>query len=502
MLANRPLALALVIFGTPVSLHAQDCQQADVQEVSVEVNSAAIVRKNAPKELFGFNLPWREFQMGYFRNGKVRDELIELLAPFKGASYRYPGGSPGNWFEWRKAVGPAEQREALHGDFERYAVAQFGLPEFADFVSRVDGRALLTLNLVGPYKKAPLSPSELATDTLELLSHLRDKTAFSCAGGDHCRLMAVELGNELDWTPYSWPAQTYITRADAVVTAVSAAIPEVRWIANGRTAPWGAKAPDYKTFNADLAAGLARKVEAIAIHPYYDGISVPAAAQYVDDFGSAWANARSKSSVFVTEHARWPAQPATGEWKINWYQGTGLGGAISSADFLLAIAGKPQVAAANWHALGVAGPWQLVRWDKAKDQLYPSPVYWGLRTLREGYLDHLVQTRYRQPQGSTYQGGYGVRLVGMAAADGSSASLLGVNRNARAYKLRITWAGTPRKSGSGTLRSVSGASEALDNTDQEPQKLVMASSSQSVSAGRATSVWCVPAHAVFSIVEP
>lgn len=500
---KRSILFFVMIFSYCFSF-ANECQQfgwAGVDEISVSVNTLEIERKNSPKELFGFNLPWREFQAGFYRNGAVRNELLDFLAPFKGAVYRYPGGSPTNWFEWRKAIGAVDQRPMQYGDFEQYAVVKFGIDEFAKFVSRVDGRAILTMNLVGP-RTAPLSPSELAGDSKDFLEYVRKPDVFGCLEGGTCRVMAIELGNELDWPPYSWPAQIYNQRANAVVDGVSSSISDIQWIANGRTAPWAAVIPDYKNFNSEIAIGLAGKVQAIAIHPYYDGVSIPSAMRYVNEYAKTWNSIRSGSKVFITEHARWPSKPVTGNWDINWNQATGLGGAISSADFLLSIIGNSQVAAANWHALGVLGPWQLIRWNKVQDTLYPSPVYWGLRTLREGYLDHVVKTSFSQPLNIGYSGGYDIKIVGMKSADGQFSSVLGINRNNRPYQLRITWSGGLRKAGEGVLRTITGGDMLEDNNDSYPQKIVMKANTKTLASARSVSTWCIPAHSVFSIVEP
>jgi hypothetical protein len=498
----RQIVALLASFAVLNGAHADVCQQADVQEIDVEINTSKIIRANAPKELFGFNIPWASFQIGYFRNGLVRPELIELLAHFKGAAYRYPGGSPSNWFEWQKAVGPMAKRAKMHYEYDRYALAEFGLAEFADFVAAVNGRAILTLNVVGPYKKAPLSPTALAADTVEILNHVRNHTSFGCVGGTNCGVMAWELGNELDQNPYNWPASIYVKRTDVVISAVTDLMPEVQWIANGRSAPWDPNKSSYSAFNASLADGLADRVRAIAIHPYYDGIDIPAATRYVTEFGKSWANARNGGKVFVTEHAVWPTVPVIGRWESNWHQANDIGGAISTADFLLVMFGNPQVASANWHALGVEGPWQLVRWDRTKDIYYPSPVYWGLRTLREAYLTHVVQTHYKQPSGATYSGGYDIRVVGMISEDGQTASVLGVNRKAKPLRLRVLWSGVPRKAGASTFRAVSGLSPSEDNTDIEPQKVTMKTITNNLLSRRSASVWCVPANSVFSIVEP
>jgi alpha-L-arabinofuranosidase len=483
---------------------AIECLPGSALEATVEVNTSSIIRQIAPKELFGFNVPWRDFQQGYFRSGKVRPEVADLLSAFAGASYRYPGGSPSNSFEWRKSIGPANLRPAMHSDFERFAPASFGIDEFADFVSQVDGKAIITVNLSGPYRAAT-TPDDIAHDVQDLLKHVREKTSFGCVGGPTCRVSAWELGNEMDWAPYKWPANVYIQRVNTVLDLVSPTMPEANWIAGGRTAPWDKSALNYQQFNTALADALASRASGIAIHPYYDGISIPSASDYVARYGKTWSQARPDAKVFVTEHARWPSQPANGRWENNWYQATGLGGAISSADFLLAMLTNGQVASANWHALSTEGPWQLIRWNRSNDQLYPSPVYWGLRALRDGYLDQVVTTKYKASpiNNSDYSGGYDVRVVGMKQTNDQRVSVLGINRKDVPLRLRIQWiGGKNRPAGEGVLRTVSGQSVSDDNTNDQPFKLQMETEKQLVLPARKQSFWCVPARSVFSVVEP
>lgn len=492
----------LLLTTSSISFASNECTGNNYEVINSEINVNSIIRDNAPKELFGFNLPWRDFQIGYFRNGEVKDELIELLSPFDGASYRYPGGSPTSSFEWRNSIGPVAQRKLQHADYDRYSIPEFGLNEFANFVTRVKGRAIITINLVGPYKKNPLSPDELASETFAMLQYIKNSSEFACVGGAKCTLMAMELGNELDGPPYNWPASIYTMRSTAVLAKTATDMPEIKWIANGRSSPWENKAPEYKIFNNFIASGLANKVQGIAIHPYYDGIDIPSASQYVTEFGKSWQNFQPKAQVFVTEHARWPTIPVSGEWKSNWSQATGLGGAISTADFLLTLMRNPQVAAANWHALGISGPWQLIRLDKKRDRLYPSPVYWGMRTIREGYLDHVVSTVYTQPSSISYSGGYDFKLVGMTTKDGKSVSVLGINRNIKPINIHIKWTGGSRKAGIGILKIVTGNSTDEDNTDTFPDKIIIKKNDRLMQSNRSTSSWCIPGQSIFSIIEP
>jgi hypothetical protein len=251
-----------------------------------------------------------------------------------------------------------------------------------------------------------------------------------------------------------------------------------------------------------LAKSLGPRVQGIAIHPYYDGIDVPEAIGYVRAYAKTWADLRPDAEVYVTEHARWPSKPKTGKWQDNWYQATGLGGAISTSDFMLAMMPMSSVVAANWHALSAQGPWQLVRSDRASGRLFPSPVYWGLRVLRDAYLDQVIKIDYTPTRDSNYSGGYDQRIVAMRSSSGGAVSLLAVNRSPRPVSLVVDWgAAGKRKAGRAELRWISGSSVSMDNTAEQPQAIVMNERKQAVEA-RSTSTWCLPARSVFSVLEP
>ncbi len=146
-----------------------------------------------------------------------------------------------------------------------------------------------------------------------------------------------------------------------------------------------------------------------------------------------------------------PRCPPSGQWKDNWYEATSLGGAISSADFLLGLMPMRAVAAANWHALATVGPWQLVRVDRSSDKLIPSPVYYGMSVLRQAYLDHVVRVDYKPTQDANYSGRYDQRIVAMRSACRRRVSLLAVNRSPHPVTLQVEWAGGRRGAGKAQL---------------------------------------------------
>lgn len=470
------------------------CSKAEVS-VAVAVENNKVIRQTVPLTLFGFSMPWHSFQVGLTKDGKVKPEVVEYLQPFAGALYRYPGGTPSNWFDWNMAMKASAQRTPILFDFNMYVTPQFGLPEFTQFLTQVNGRAILTMNMVGPYLK-PQSANVISQNVLDIANYLK-AGPLHCVSGKDCPIAYWELGNELDWKPIYWSAKQYLAQSNTVVQNVSKVYPDLDWVANGKTAPWENKLSMSNEFDTALAQGQVSQVKKVAFHPYYDGMSIPKSLDYLAELKKVWSARGADGKVLITEHARWPSQPLIGKWEDRWYEGNSLGGALSSADFMLAIIPDPMVEASNWHALGVEGPWQLFRWNRQQNTVYPNPVYWGLRTLREALLDKVVQTAYEGKVDGSYAGGYDLRLVAMRSADQSQRSLLGVNRSGKPLKLVLNWQDGKSATDS-QWRVVTSKGEEDDNTDATPRKVTMQKTGlDKKDAGFV----CVPPKSVFSVVQ-
>ncbi|TAK80020.1 MAG: hypothetical protein EPO12_09250 [Aquabacterium sp.] len=467
------------------------------RRVAVKVDAGSVLRERIPAGIFGFNVPRREFRDGFFRDQAVRPEVVEWLKPFAGALYRYPAGTPANWFEWRQAIGAARSRTTQYDNYGQTQPVEFGYPEFLGMISKVGGRALLTVNLSGPYER-PQDEKTAAAEVLGLMRWMQSKDGAGCVSGAACPVAYWEFGNELDWPPFNWTAKQYAGRINATVATVGQVFPDVQWIAHGKTAPWDPASERFKGFDNELAALTDKRVEGVATHAYYDGYSVPDVKAHLDSLLDAWAKTHAHAWAVVTEHARWPSQPLIGRWEDNWAEATNLDGALSTADFQLAVIADPRVVGANLHTISTEGPWQLFRWQKQGDRVYPSPVYWALRTLREGMQDKLVRIEPALVPGRGYHAGYDARLVATASAQGSS--VMGVNRSGQALELVIDWQGYVPRTTQAELRWITGAKDA-NNTDEAPDRVRMLSRQVELPAGRTRSTWCIPERAVFSIVE-
>ena len=478
---------------------AELCDSGKATTMDIVVNTNHVTRAAVPPQLFGFNMPWHAFQLGLQESGVVKPALIDWLKPFKGALYRYPGGSPSNEFDWKNSIKPIAERQAMHYEYNQEYIPEFGYAEFLSFLQQVNGRAVVTLNMVGPRFQAS-SPEEVGVDAVQFVNWMQNESSARCVGIANCPIQYLELGNELDWS-HSWTGEMYSTRANHVIAAVGDKVPAKSWIANGKTAPWdnpaNFKREHFDQFNKAVAAKLPTNIENIAYHPYYDGITVPNATQYSDAYYAVWKARRKSAAVIVTEHARWPSKPLVGPWNDRWYEATGQGGAISSADYILSVLPDEKIRGATWHSLGVLGPWQLIHWDKKENTLYPSPVYWGMRTLRDAFLTDTLEISPAIQTGGGYRGGYSMRLVAMQG-DGKL-SLLGINRSNRPVMINTNWLGKLSTGSTITMRYTSALPE-IDNDDTNKTRVVM-KTTQLKGPNTATKLSiCVPANAVFSVI--
>lgn len=486
------LVLCGLVYGSPDTLAATATAAANwnlpptlqIQrsgQLLIEVDPDRVARRSVPATVFGFNTMWMNFQRGYWRDNQVRPEVIEWLKPFSGAVYRYPGGGTANWFEWQKAVGPAASRAEQYTDFGP-TKAEFGFDEFLNFVKAVHGVPLVTVNLKGTRgtdktvwddDAAMRSNAEWVEYSVQREGGAATSSVAYCQEGKKCPVRWWELGNELDWGKGAWTSERYVNRARVVGRAMKEVDPAIKLLAHTTSSPWGQRSIEWEKA---VGSGLSGIVDGYVYHPYYDGISVPEVNRYmeraVNGLSAPSANG-VPPSLFITEHARWPNKPKMGKWDTVWAKTGNLGGALSTADYLLSQMAIPNVRAAMWHSLGARGPWQLFYLDSGTDELYPNVVYWGLRVLREGLLDDAVRVRVSSPNTSGYRGGYDVRAVFMRDRTGARHSLMTVNRSGSAQKARLTipkWAG---RLVNARQYFITGGSQNDANVKEEKSRVVM-----------------------------
>lgn len=440
------------------------------------------VSTNVPLEsrLFGFNVPWHNFQRGHLLNGGPSPQIRELLKPFRGAFYRFPGGDESNIYDWRKAVGPGYARRNVMTLNSGMQYPQFGIQEFLDFVGSVQGIPLFTVNLCGA--TADCKESDAVASARDLAVQYGREAGSDgemvCDVDRPCRIAYWELGNELDLGRTRWSSDRYARSARTVAAAIRDVHRTSIVVAATATAPWSeqVRAERPEEFTRGVAHEIDSAVDGYAFHAYYDGLAVPRMQSYYERALNALRNGRQSfetPDLYITEHARWPNRPLIGSWETAWATTKDLGAALSVGDYLLTIAGRPEIKAAMIHALGTWGPWQIITSPDEGKTLIPTPLYWGLRVLREGLQGNLVAGPIADVDSSAYRGGYGIKAVISRRADGSHV-LVAINRSRRVGTITV---GDEFDMGSGVearLFQVKGTSEAQMNTVDYPRNIEMA----------------------------
>jgi alpha-N-arabinofuranosidase len=467
------------------------CETALLPKETLQISTKKVLRRNVPASYFGFTVDWYLFQKGHFRMGKVRPETVEYLKPFSGAIYRYSGG---NDFPWKNAVGPITKRKWIKTNFEGMKYPEFGPGEFFDFLKGVDGKAVVLLD-VARLSQPQMDAQAMLDDELGYIAWLAENGP-KCLSGDNCRISYFELGNEVDTEKgLEWSAEYYFNRINPLIDSAKKIDRNIHFAVTGKTAPWGGLRDSSGTlYDQRLATRIANKIDAVTFHPYYDGLPIPSMNENGSQTLKNYLPLNSKVKLLVTEHGRWPDIPKVGNWENNWYQASGSGGALSSADYILSLLNDQTIAGAMWHSIAVESPWQLFHLNKENDSIYPSAVYWGLRVLRDGFLTDSIKVDPAFLKGKSYISGYDVRLNAMKNAKGD-VSILGVNRGEdRWVKIRMDALTMDRKAFN--LSYLQADEIGNDNTAESPMKF---QPKYYKSTFKNDEMMCIPARSVFSI---
>lgn len=488
------LSICVASFGTAVVRAEAVCPSMS-PPVAVQVEVSNVIRKDSPKTLFGFALDWFQFQLGHIRNGEVRPEVLKWLSPFNGANYRYTGG---NALDWTAMTGSIGGRRKVYAYYQGYEMPIFGPEEYLHFLKDVSGRGVFLMDVVGNRYQG--NAEKVVEDNRNLLRWIKVKEKEICGDGGKCGIDAYELGNEVDWEKgVRWPALRYAERMNGLLKELRKESPDAKFIANGRTTPWSPGGDGYNesSFDNVVSAAIGSQVAGATLHLYYDGIPVPQMKSYISRITTLYSQFNPNSKIYITEHGRWPSENKKGAWSDNWYQASGGWGGLSAADFILMTMDMPQVEFVSWHSMFVTGPWQLFKWNKKADLVYPSAAYWAMRSIREGYLEDVVATKPSIVNGGDYAGGYQLRLVGMKDREGK-VSVMGVNRARTPVAIKVD-PGTKRFAGrEGDLIMFTSDPSGADNSDAEPYRYQI--ERRKFHVDESGSSICIPALTSFSVI--
>ena len=412
------------------------------------IDTTVRVRERLPDTLFGFNVQHFYFQKDLWlaEKGTAEPTVIAALAFFPGALYRYPGGLVANRFAWQDSIGPPKSRHPQKS--VQSAAARpvlFGVDEYLTFVNSVAGQPLYVLNLAGwdeQQMTRELSAQDIRESNRALAEHMRKRLDGT--------IRYYQLGNELDRSKYQWSHAKYVERAKDTIEAIRDVDPEARFVAFLRDFDWRYRGDGregrfshYEQFITDVLNGLP-SVQDFSLQFYYDdpGMDnklkqIPARLRQFNQAFDVAARVRGGKmpGVWITEHAR-GINLGAGKVAQRAALTSNLAAAVSTGDFMTALAQMPEVRGAAWHGLN-GGPWQLFDATIEHRDLRPRPVYWGLRVLRAIDLPVVLATRTGSPNASGYAGGYDVRTAGFTDEKGEQLGLWAVNRSVRMVDLRL-----------------------------------------------------------------
>lgn len=356
--------------------------------VAITVAENQVVRPFSPN-LFGFNHNWFQSEAMLYPDR----EATEIDPAYPGVLGGLPlplnrmSGTAAQYYRWKQMLGPVESRttQQLRNN-RRQQARRLGPLEWFDSVLRTDPAARFswTLNLA---QDATADHRDLA----RLVSADADdewgrhRVTFGLA--DPVPIDIWELGNELDWGEHAadFPVERYIAESRAAIAAIREVLPDARFAAHARTAPWGPNQQNlpggWEAWHREVLRELGDDLDYIAFHPYYHGHPVPVIERYLDqivhDIRDVTGSDRIK--LYLSEHAFWPNRPPADsgrEWRDTWHHTHGLRGCLGTSEFLNRILYRPDVTTAGYHSFS-GGPWGVVFRGPETGRLYAS----GIRDL-------------------------------------------------------------------------------------------------------------------------
>ncbi|WP_195987476.1 LamG-like jellyroll fold domain-containing protein [Clostridium sp. D53t1_180928_C8] len=203
----------------------QEINTAINEEVNTSIGNKVLIKsdvndvfRSIDRALFGANHRYHKNGYGTYdiENLKIKDEFDKLYKESNFGALRYPGGKVANLFEWKKSIGPIENRKyTIHGDPEQTPeFPYFGVDEAAKYTEENNSEFAYVYNMGNGNKY----------DAADLVEYLNCEVGENPNGGvDWAEVRAengriepynvthFELGNEFQLTS----EQAYWTTASS-----------------------------------------------------------------------------------------------------------------------------------------------------------------------------------------------------------------------------------------------------------------------------------------------
>src|SRR4030042_6227628 len=124
------------------------------QDTIIEVDPATVKGKISP-DLFGVNhrYVWNAFGMWDAANQKPYPLFLKRFKDVKIRLVRFPAGTMGNLYQWKRAIGPFDKREncvaTIPKDYEGPVTNEFGPDEYGKFLEETGAHGVIMINAAG-----------------------------------------------------------------------------------------------------------------------------------------------------------------------------------------------------------------------------------------------------------------------------------------------------------------------------------------------------------------
>lgn len=281
------------------------------QGQAVDIRPDEVLRTIDSASIFGINHRYAFNGYGSFdqETGSIRPDFKELFDKVSFGSFRYPGGTISNLFNWKTSVGPVEERKKqIHGFYNNPnqggIAPNFGLAELISFAKEADSEIVYVYSL----------GRGNARDVADLIEYFNAEVGTNVNGGidwaavrasqghpDPVNIRFFEIGNEMQ---QGGPAGDGTYSQQYWVQFVPGKSPDQAYIEGGRAVfnkQYAVKEEDWNA-RASVSDGTANQVR----YMRYANVNPKTLVdnRIVDDPNFVAVN-REGIEVFVGQNDRW-----------------------------------------------------------------------------------------------------------------------------------------------------------------------------------------------------
>ena len=394
---------------------------------------------------------------GYYDiNGQLLPGIAPLWARIHLTTLRYPGNGV-DQIDWRQTIGPIASRvpQLYAGNSFQTQVIRFGFDDFMAMVATHNppGEAAPEVQIMVSTDTSVTVPTQaaiiqMAADWVEYANAPNDSSNRG-GGTDWAALRAANghpppyniriwnVGNE-PWGPtqafnFNVPgnAAAFAAFAQPIIAAMKAIDPTIQITVPSAAHPLAGAVDNaaQAAWDNTMLSQLGGQLFGLSEHIFYDASTargVTASAGSVSAvLARIAASAHPDVKLLLGDQAHSIAAsptPAQADFAMQWQA------ALTSADFLLMLAGKPIELANFWIYGSTQSTWHPIR-RNSNGSYTLMPVGALYAELGGSLQDRALATTTVSPASLDGTAGYSVRAGAFRAADGSALTLVAVNRD-------------------------------------------------------------------------